>query len=820
MERARKFLKGLLISLSVVMMLVVALVLLSPSIAIKVAQHWYAQQGEGYQLSVDDWSLSFMTPSIELKGITLSHPEVGAGSTKLARASVDVGLFAPLRRALILSAVEVEGLQLDSFLQNEDLYVAGIFIPLSSEAKDEHAHPDNQPDIYEVELSESDDQVPTIQDSTSKTPWLLLVEQLTLRDIEFAAQVRDHPSIALLNTKVVIEHLSVTNIDSLGLVASNTALSLTIAEFNLQDDLGLRLDKPWQVQLTGQAEQWLHNPSWQGGLELSPLVLSLSDGTHINVGEFVFDGIKVSGAAQTIKQGTVHDVMVTLPSLPTLVISQLELSDIDMDGVRQRLGSMDVSQLHIGDEDNPLVSLAHYQVNDLQLEGRQAAIGLQYLQALSIKLVRDAQGNIQGFSVPSASGNPSDSITDELQASADTASQEESSSAEQVNEPLGNRLSANESSESNAAQSSPFTLTLQGVQQGVMNADEDLEEADSEAQEAPLPSSAISQLQFSDFSIKPALQTTLSLHELSIEQATIEFAEVPTVTQPIRIQALLGLDAFNRIQLDSTLALFEKEGQLYPQGDIRVRIKQLNLVPFNGYLIDAMGYQLERGMLDAELDLTIDQGELNGELRLLLRNSRFVPANQRAIERFSQRIAMPVETALSLLRDRNGNLRLAVPLTGNVSDPNFGLSDLTNQLSRLAVRTTALHFLLQTMQPYGLLIALTTYAGSELLSVRLDAIEFEQGSASLEERHISHLERVAEVMREKDRIELRICPFVSKKEAEQAGDNWRDLADQRGKTIRQWLAQQKDRKDRSLGERASVCMAQQGERAEVVVGFN
>ena len=132
---------------------------------------------------------------------------------------------------------------------------------------------------------------------------------------------------------------------------------------------------------------------------------------------------------------------------------------------------------------------------------------------------------------------------------------------------------------------------------------------------------------------------------------------------------------------------------MYPQGSIKGKITQLDLTTFNGYLANAMGYHLERGMLEADIDVQIDKARLSGEIKLLLRNSRFVPVDEATIDRVSKQISMPVDTALDLLRDDNGNVRVTIPVSGDLTDPDVGLNDLTQQLSVLALKTGAMYYL-------------------------------------------------------------------------------------------------------------------------------
>ena len=152
--------------------------------------------------------------------------------------------------------------------------------------------------------------------------------------------------------------------------------------------------------------------------------------------------------------------------------------------------------------------------------------------------------------------------------------------------------------------------------------------------------------------------------------------------------------------------------------------------------------------------------------------------------------------------------------------PDFGTGDITAQLSQLALQSAAMHYLKQSLQPYGLLLSIASYAGSELMAIRLDALAFVKDEATLNEGHIPPLQKVAQLMHKKTELELQVCPFVSNAEAKERAEDWPQLARQRGAAIKAWLALKTDKDGQSLAPRITLCKPQKGEKAEVVLGFN
>lgn len=486
----------------------------------------------------------------------------------------------------------------------------------------------------------------------------------------------------------------------------------------------------------------------------------------------------VMTAPQWAGDMTLDNVSIRSAGVPPLAFRRLQLTRILASADTQSLESLSLEQLRLGSEEQPLLQLGQYKISDISASPAQLVTGLHEYDDLQLALERLADGTINGLPV-------AHSTEDTMQ---QTATQKDTTA-----EP---------------AASMAFSLFIAGVQQN----------GDSSGAEV------------SDVTVNPAFNGRVQIRELNIGEISAELSAVsgqPELLKPLQLHAVLSLDDYNRMALDASLSLTNIQtaanndaAALYPQGNVTLRISQLDMVAFNGYLAQAMGYHLEKGMLNLDVDMDMQQAQLGGEARVLLRNSRFVPADEETIKQFSKQISMPVDTALDLLRDDNGNVRLTIPVSGDMTSPDFGTGDITAQLSQLALQSAAIHYLKQSLQPYGLLLSIASYAGSELMAIRLDALTFADNESVINDEQILHLQKVAQLMHKKTELELQVCPFVSNAEANARESDWPVLARQRGSAVKAWLAQQTDEEGKSLAPRITLCKPQQGEKAEVVLGFN
>jgi len=72
------------------------------------------------------------------------------------------------------------------------------------------------------------------------------------------------------------------------------------------------------------------------------------------------------------------------------------------------------------------------------------------------------------------------------------------------------------------------------------------------------------------------------------------------------------------------------------------------------------------GRLDAETDWLIQRIELE-ELDEFAKNS------------LAEQVDLPVDTAINLLQDKDGNIELNIPISGQLDDPNFGISGVVSK---------------------------------------------------------------------------------------------------------------------------------------------
>lgn len=318
-----------------------------------------------------------------------------------------------------------------------------------------------------------------------------------------------------------------------------------------------------------------------------------------------------------------------------------------------------------------------------------------------------------------------------------------------------------------------------------------------------------SQIHFTDKNLDEPVSVVASIKELSVGQL-----DTQDLTVGVPFHFLASLDEYNRIQASGKMGVKANN----PEGQMSLTIRQLNLTDFNPYLVQSMGYRLQKGMFSLDADIGVQEAELDGLLNLTLQNSKFEPADQETIDRVSKKISMPVETAISVLKDGNNNLNLEVPLSGNINDPNVGLNDLADQLARKALKQASIYYLKQSLQPYTSMISLASFVGKKAFAIRLHELEFAHMQLALTDEHKGYLQKVAEMMHKKTELELQVCPVITEAEQQAWGDSWASYAEQRATLIKAHMAQRQDQNGRALSARITLCEPEIGKKSLVQLG--
>lgn len=207
---------------------------------------------------------------------------------------------------------------------------------------------------------------------------------------------------------------------------------------------------------------------------------------------------------------------------------------------------------------------------------------------------------------------------------------------------------------------------------------------------------------------------------------------------------LAEVDLRGRLRNESPLTI---TGTLNPLAnpfflDLKLDFTDIELSPLSPYSGTYVGYLIERGKLNVALTYLVENGRLTSSNKLFLDQFTFGDAVES-----DQATSLPVRLAVTLLKDRNGEIHLDIPVSGDLNDPQFSVWGVIWQIIKnLLVKAVT--------SPLTLLGALA--GGGEDFS----AIVFSAGSARLTEPEQAKLMKIAEALRDRPELRLEVKGYI------------------------------------------------------------
>ncbi len=237
---------------------------------------------------------------------------------------------------------------------------------------------------------------------------------------------------------------------------------------------------------------------------------------------------------------------------------------------------------------------------------------------------------------------------------------------------------------------------------------------------------------FLDRSVKPEYSASLveiggRISGLSSEETSLADLELRT-----------KLDNFAPLEITGKMNPLKED--LYV--DLKARFKDMELSPLTPYAGKYVGYTVEKGKLSFDLSYLIDKRKLDAKNQIFL--DQF---NLGEKVESPEATKLPVKLAIALLKDRKGEIKLDIPVSGSLDDPKFSiwgiiLKILINLIAKAAT------------SPFALLGAIV--GGGEELSF----IEFDYGSPALTEPNMKKLNAMAKALTDRPALKLDIQGHV------------------------------------------------------------
>lgn len=256
-----------------------------------------------------------------------------------------------------------------------------------------------------------------------------------------------------------------------------------------------------------------------------------------------------------------------------------------------------------------------------------------------------------------------------------------------------------------------------------------------------------------DQRFKVPVQQRLNIKQLSISEWDQRHPDVPA-----KVKLLGSLGEFSAVEVSGEIKPFAEKLGL----DIKGSVDAISLPDLSPYSEAYLGYQFTRGHYDHQFEVLLNQDEIVLENTLFIRQLKLQSVDANKPQPMDRQLDVPLAFALDMLRDRDGNIELDVPIKGRRDDPDININSLVNAALGKAVQAGAASYLTLALQPYGAVLIAADYIGGRLSVVQLDSIVYPAGSSALTEQQEQYIEKISRMLVDRPKLHLTVCATANK----------------------------------------------------------
>jgi uncharacterized protein involved in outer membrane biogenesis len=189
--------------------------------------------------------------------------------------------------------------------------------------------------------------------------------------------------------------------------------------------------------------------------------------------------------------------------------------------------------------------------------------------------------------------------------------------------------------------------------------------------------------------------------------------------------------------------------------DLKGELREFAVPRTNPYLLNGVAWEARNGWLTTSIECRIDGDNLRAKADVLL--SRLQLAKVGGQDEAQARIGLPLGMLTSLMKDRHGDIRLALPVGGRITDPRFDIKELIwSTLRTVAVKAIA--------APVSLIGRVKSTGDSHIERIEIDPIQFEPGTATPTQEGQQQLTRLVAFLDQTPETRLTATALVSRRD--------------------------------------------------------
>ena len=163
---------------------------------------------------------------------------------------------------------------------------------------------------------------------------------------------------------------------------------------------------------------------------------------------------------------------------------------------------------------------------------------------------------------------------------------------------------------------------------------------------------------------------------------------------------------------------------------------------------------------------------------------------------------IPFSVALAMLKDSDGNVKLDLPLSGDINSPSFGMSGFLTLLIKQATIIGAREYLAQVLIPYAGLVTVVMVADKHMLKLEIRNLDYVPTSVDVPTDDETFLIEFVALMKDKSDLQVSLCGVSSATDIDKESGSdisskedtkaLKAIARQRGKNFKAYMVEEHD----------------------------
>ena len=248
---------------------------------------------------------------------------------------------------------------------------------------------------------------------------------------------------------------------------------------------------------------------------------------------------------------------------------------------------------------------------------------------------------------------------------------------------------------------------------------------------------------FVDDSLKESF--AVDVHSVVVSFGKLDSSVPDSVS---RLVLSLKVDKHGLLKIEADMTPLAKQPSIAGKGEIA----GLDLRSFAPFTKQHIGHNVRSGQLDADLKLAVNKGIIDSNMKLALHHFELKALSKKEAKELDSEFGFPLNSSLSLLRDRDNTIRLEIPVAGDVDNPEFDPSDAIVKASSKAITTAVVQY----YTPFGLV-----FAANKLFdlakAMNFEPLMFEANQSVLSEVHHAQLDKLSTLLAERPGVHLTLC---------------------------------------------------------------